>query len=253
VKKERREKDVVMEIPLDVVMEKTSLEEKTSLSTQVGPPDPTAWASPLPTGDDTSNGPTTGMDSTITMETSQVMDLFMCLRDYRRTSEGTDVTCLLTSRHVHSWRPSEMRLKMDEDLEKCAIEAMPVVSSLCFHTVDAKNKSGYHVNLRCICGAKQVGTNHMLNKRPTPGDCLRELGRVIHQDHGPTCVIVTQKLQVTEKDDADVSTKRPADEGAVSLNATEVMMLHRKLKMLQQRVGESNKTTPETEKERDDW
>ncbi len=93
-----------MEIPLDDVMEKTSLEEKTSLSTQVGPPGPTAWASPPPTGDDTSNGPTTGMDSTITTEPGQVMDLFMCLRDYRRASEGTDVTCLLTSRHAHSCR-----------------------------------------------------------------------------------------------------------------------------------------------------
>jgi hypothetical protein len=42
-----------MEIPLDIVMEKTSLEEKTSLSTQVGAPDPAAWASPPPTGADT--------------------------------------------------------------------------------------------------------------------------------------------------------------------------------------------------------
>ena len=60
-----------MEIPLDVVKEKTSLEEKTSLSTQVGPPDPAVWVSPPPTGADTSNGPTTGMDSTITTEPSQ--------------------------------------------------------------------------------------------------------------------------------------------------------------------------------------
>ena len=58
-KKERREKDVVMEIPLDVVMEKTLLEEKSSLSTQVGAPGPAAWASPPPTGSDTSSGPTT--------------------------------------------------------------------------------------------------------------------------------------------------------------------------------------------------
>jgi hypothetical protein len=49
-----------------------------------------------------------------------------------------------------------MRLKMDEDLEKRAIEAMPVVSSLRCHAADAKNKAGYHVNLRCGCGAKQV-------------------------------------------------------------------------------------------------
>jgi hypothetical protein len=39
VKEERRAKDVVMEILLDVVvMEKNSLEEKTSLSTRVGTP-----------------------------------------------------------------------------------------------------------------------------------------------------------------------------------------------------------------------
>jgi hypothetical protein len=95
---------VVMEIPLDVVMEKTLLEEKTSLSTQVGAPGPAAWASPPPTGADISSGPTTGMDSTITTESSQVMGLFMCLRDCRRASEGTDVTCLLTSHHAHSSR-----------------------------------------------------------------------------------------------------------------------------------------------------
>ena len=53
---------------------------------------------------------------------------------------------------------------MDEDLEKRAIEAMPVVSSLRFHAADAKNKSGYHVNLRCGCGAKQVGPIRMSRK-----------------------------------------------------------------------------------------
>ena len=62
-----------------------------------------------------------------------------------------------------------MRLKMDEDLEKRAIEAMPVVSSLRFHAADAKNISGYHVNLRCGCGAKQVGTVRKSSKRPTFG------------------------------------------------------------------------------------
>ena len=75
-----------------------------------------------------------------------------------------------------------MRLKMDEDLEKRAIEAMPVVSSLRFHAADAKNKSGYHVNLRCGCGAKQVGPIRKSSKRPTNVDCLRELGRLIQQD-----------------------------------------------------------------------
>jgi hypothetical protein len=141
---------------------------------------------------------------------------------------------------------------MDEDLEKCSIEAMPVVSSLCFHAADAKNKSGYHVNLRCDCGAKQVGPIRMSSKRPTPGDCVREFGRVIHQDHGPTYVAATQKLQATAKDAVDESTKRPVDEGAVSLNTTEVLMLHRRLKMLQQRVVKTNKVTLETEKERDE-
>ncbi len=46
VKEERRAKDVVMEILLDVVMEKNSLEEKTSLSTQVGTPGPESRVSP---------------------------------------------------------------------------------------------------------------------------------------------------------------------------------------------------------------
>jgi hypothetical protein len=58
---------------------------------------------------------------------------------------------------------------MDEDLEKRAIEAMSVVSSLRFHAADAKNKSGYHVKLRCGCGAKQVGTVRKSSKRPTFG------------------------------------------------------------------------------------
>ena len=75
-KEERRAKDVVMEILLDVVMEKNSFEEKTSLSTQVGAPGPAAWASPPPTGGGTCSGPTPGMDSTITTETNQVIGLF---------------------------------------------------------------------------------------------------------------------------------------------------------------------------------
>ncbi len=79
-----------------------------------------------------------------------------------------------------------MRLNMDEDLEKSTIEAMPVVSSLRFHAADSKNKSGYHVNLRCVCGAKQLGPIRKSNKRPIFGDCLRELGRLIQKDQGPT-------------------------------------------------------------------
>jgi hypothetical protein len=76
-------KDVVMEILLDVVMEKNSLEEKTSLSTQVGVPEPVTWASPLPTGGGTCSGPTTGMDITITTESNQVMGLIVCLTGCR--------------------------------------------------------------------------------------------------------------------------------------------------------------------------
>jgi hypothetical protein len=89
---------------------------------------------------------------------------------------------------------------MDEDSEKCTIEDLPVVSSVCFHVGDKTHKSGVYVNLRCVCGAKQVRPVHKSSKRPTFGDCLRELGRLIQQDHGPTCVTTAQKLQAAEKD-----------------------------------------------------
>jgi hypothetical protein len=93
----------------------------------------------------------------------------------------------------------ETRLKLYEDLEKCVIEMMPVVSSLCFHAADAKNKSGYHVNLRCDCGVKQVGTIRMSSKRPTTGDCLRELGRVIQQDHVPPASLQRKNCKMLKK------------------------------------------------------
>ncbi len=80
-------------------------------------------------------------------------------------------------------------------------------------------------------------------------DCLRELGQRIERDHGPTCVATSQKLQ---KDTADASTKRPADETAVSLNTNDVLMLHRRLKMIHQRAAEANKAALESEKERDE-
>ena len=94
---------------------------------------------------------------------------------------------------------------MDEDLdlEKRAIETLPVVSSVRFHTGDKTHKADYHVNLRCGCGAKQVGSIRMSSKFPTLCDCLREIGRRIERDHGPTCVDAAQKLQAAEKDDAD--------------------------------------------------
>jgi hypothetical protein len=83
-------------------------------------------------------------------------------------------------------------------------------------------------------------------------DCLRELGRLIQQDHGLTCVVVAQKLQAAEKDAVDASTKRPPDEGAASLNGNEVLMLHSKLKIIQARAAQANKATLETEKVRDE-
>jgi hypothetical protein len=55
-------------------------------------------------------------------------------------------------------------------------------------------------------------------------------------------------LQVVEKDPADTSTKRPPDEGATSLNANEVLMLHRRLKVIQTRVAQANKAEVEVEK-----
>ncbi len=82
---------------------------------------------------------------------------------------------------------------MDEDLEKRAIEAMPVVSSLRCHAADAKNKAGYHVNLRRGCGAKQVGPVRKSGKRPTFGDCLRELGRLIQQQR-KSCKLLKKML-----------------------------------------------------------
>ena len=83
---------------------------------------------------------------------------------------------------------------MDEDLKR-AIEDLPVVSSVRFHAGDKTHKAGVYANLRCSatsshggCGAKLVGPVRMSSKRPTLQDCLRELGRLIQQDHGPTCV-----------------------------------------------------------------
>jgi hypothetical protein len=133
---------------------------------------------------------------------------------------------------------------MDEDLKR-SIEDLPVVSSVCFHAGDKTHKTGVYDNLWCSaasshggCGVKLVGTIRMSSKFPTLCDCLRELGRLIQQDHCPTCVAVAQELQGDEKDFADESVKRPADEGAASLNANEVLMLHSKLKIIQARAAE---------------
>jgi len=147
---------------------------------------------------------------------------------------------------------------MDEDLKR-AIEDLPVVSSVRFHAGDKTHKAGVYANLRCSaasshggCGAKLVGPVRMSSKRPTLQDCLRELGRLIQQDHGPTCVAAAQELQAAEKDAADASTKRSHDEGAASLNANQVLMLHSRLKIIQARAAQANKAALEAEKERDE-
>ena len=98
----------------------------------------------------------------------------------------------------------------EENLLMREIEDHPVVSSLCFIRAIGRDKAGYRANLRCGC--KQVGPVRMSSTRPTLQDCLRELGRLIQQDHDPTCVAAAQELQAAEKDAADASTKRPADE-----------------------------------------
>jgi hypothetical protein len=104
------------------------------------------------------------------------------------------------------------------------------------------------------CGAKQVEPIRISSKYPTLLDCVRELGRVIQRDHGPTSVAAAQGLQAAKKDASDASTKRPADadEGAASLNATEVLMLNTRLKVLQERAAQANKAALEAEKARDE-
>ncbi len=132
-----------------------------------------------------------------------------------------------------------------EDLEKRAIEDLPVVSSVCLHAGDKTHRAGVYVNLRCCeassyggCGAKLVGPIRKSGERPTNVDCFRELGRVIQRDHGPTCIAAAQELQAVEKAAVDASTKRPADEAATSLNANDVLMLRAQLKSLGEHAEE---------------
>ncbi len=125
------------------------------------------------------------------------------------------------------------------------IEDHPVVNSLCFIRAIGRDKADYRANLRCGC--KQVGSVRMSSTRPTLQDCLRELGRLIQQDHGLTCVAAVQKLQSAEKDAADA--KRSHEEGAASLNANQVLMLHSRLKIIQARAVQANKAALEAEKD----
>ncbi len=133
------------------------------------------------------------------------------------------------------------------------------MSSVRFHAGDKTHKAGVYANLRCSaassyggCGAKLVGPIRTSSKFPTLRDCLRELGQLIQQDHGPTCVAAAQELHAAEKDAADASTKRPPDEGAASLNANEVLMLHSRLKIIQVRAAQANNAALEAEKARDE-
>jgi hypothetical protein len=59
---------------------------------------------------------------------------------------------------------------LDEGSEKRAIEDLPVVSSVRFHGGDKTHKSGVYGNLRCGCGAKQVGPIRKSSERPTNVD-----------------------------------------------------------------------------------
>ena len=81
----------------------------------------------------------------------------------------------------------------------------------------------------------------MSSNYPTPLDCLRELGPKIQREHDPTCVAGAQKLQSVDED--ATSTKRPSDEGASSLNANDVLILHSRLKIIQECAVETKDHT----------
>ena len=53
-------------------------------------------------------------------------------------------------------------------------------------------------------------------------------------------------------DEHAASTKRPGDEGADSLTPTEVILLHTKLKIIQEHTEQANKVVLETDEARDD-
>ena len=69
------------------------------------------------------------------------------------------------------------------------------------------------------------------------------------EDNGSDCVAAVQAWQAASS--AAASTKRPVDEGAVSHNTNEVLMLRSKLKTLEEHTVITNKSVLEAEKERD--
>ena len=82
-------------------------------------------------------------------------------------------------------------------MEKRVIEVLRVVSSVFSHRGLIKQVSiptsgdvdRHEFSLGPGgCGANQVGPIRMSNEGPTTVDCLRELGRLIQRDHGPTSV-----------------------------------------------------------------
>jgi hypothetical protein len=90
----------------------------------------------------------------------------------------------------------------------------------------------------------------MSTKHPTMRDCLRALLARIQQDHGSDCVAAVQAWQAASS--TAESTKRPADEGATSRNANDVLMLRAQLKSLGERAVIANKAALEAEKARDE-
>ncbi len=111
----------------------------------------------------------------------------------------------------------------EEEDEKIAIRDMSFVSGLSFHRVMGNQNQGYRVNLNChevfshgSCGEKQSATWRMSSICPTAVSS------------------------------ADTSTKRPVDEGTVSSNSNNVLMIRAKLKSLEEHTFITNKSVLET-------
>jgi hypothetical protein len=76
---------------------------------------------------------------------------------------------------------------------------------------------------------KQVGPIRMSSERPTPVDCLRELGRLIQRITTLHKSVHRKNYKLLKKILLMCPQKRPVDDGAVSHNANDVMMLRAKL------------------------
>ena len=78
----------------------------------------------------------------------------------------------------------------------------------------------------------------MSRDRPTQLDCLCEVQTQIQQSPDPKCVTVTQAWQ--DSSSVTESTKRRVDEGPVSSNVYEVLMIRTKLKTLEKHTVITN-------------